>query len=233
MIGSLVNAGAIIVGAVAGTLIHSKLPQRYMNLVFQAVGLFTMTIGITMALKSENLSLIIISLAVGAIIGEALGISQWLERSAGGLREKASKRFKVSSDETANERFVEGFVASTMLFCVGSMAVLGAFEEGMGEAPNILFTKSVIDGIAAVALGTTFGISIAFSSLPVFLYQGSLTILTMFLMRFMSDQMIADLTGTGGILLIGLGFSILKIKDINVVNLLPSLVVILILSYFW
>lgn len=233
MLGSTVNAGAIILGAAAGTLIHSKLPQRYMNLVFQAVGLFTMTIGITMTIKSVNLSLIIISLAVGAVIGEGLRISERLERAARDLREKAAKRFRISSDEAANERFIEGFVASTMLFCVGSMAVLGAFEEGMGGESNILFTKSVIDGIAAVALGTTFGISIAFSSLPVFLYQGSLTILTMFLMRFMTDQMIADLTGTGGILLIGLGFSMLKIKDINVVNLLPSLAVILVLSYFW
>ncbi|MCD7976573.1 MAG: DUF554 domain-containing protein [Tannerellaceae bacterium] len=119
-----------------------------------------------------------------------------------------------------------------MMFCIGSMAILGAIEDGMGETPNLLFTKSIMDGISSVAFASSFGIAILFSSIPVLFYQGGLTLFAAFLMNYMSEGMITDLTAAGGILLIGVAINILKIKDIQVTNMLPSLLIIILLSWF-
>jgi len=120
-----------------------------------------------------------------------------------------------------------------MLFCVGSLSILGAIEEGSGETPRLLLTKSIMDGISSIALASSFGICILFSSVPLLIYQGGLTLFAGAMMRFMSGNMIAELTGVGGILLIGLGINILKIKEINIINLLPALIVAVILAYLW
>ena len=205
MLGTIINAGAIIIGSIAGILIHSKLSQKIVNTVFQGIGLLTLTIGISMSIRSENIILAVISIVIGSILGET---------------------------SSARNRFKEGFITASMLFCVGSLAILGAIEDGMGKTPNLLFTKSVIDGITAIVLASSFGISILFSAFPLFIYQGTLTLFAAFVARFMNEAIINDLTSVGGILLIGISFNILKIKEIKVINMLPALLIIVILSYF-
>lgn len=231
MVGTLVNTGAVIAGSAIGLLIHSRLPQKMVNIVFQGLGLFTCAIGISMSLRSNNMLLMVVSIVIGSLIGQGLDIDKYLRRFSDYLQKKSNK--KTSLEQEATSRFSEGFITATMLFCIGSMSILGAIEDGTGQTPTLLYTKSIMDGISSIALASSFGIAIMFSSIPLFLYQGGLTLFAGFIMRYMSDQMVADMTGVGGILLIGLGINILKIKEINVTNMLPSLIIIVILSWFF
>jgi len=265
--GTLLNAGAIIAGSIAGVMIHSRLPQKMVNTIFQGMGLITIVIGISMALQSNNLVIIVLSIVLGIVIGEWIDIDKYTRRLSDYLIEKGRTRFGKSSgkeniiadnvtgdgDDYATEngkdsttgsiaqmgksasadRFTQGFVTASMLFCVGSMAILGAIEDGMGREPNLLITKSVMDGISSVAFAATFGIAVLFSAFPVLIYQGLLTIFAAFIMQFMNDTMIADLTAVGGVLLIGLGINIMKIREVNVINMLPALVIVMILSYLF
>ena len=224
--GTLINAGAIIAGSIVGVAIHSRLPQKIVNTIFQGMGLITVVIGISMALQSNNLIIIVLSIVAGIIIGEWIDIDRYLRRLG-----KTNRQEDIVVDNT--DRSTQGFVTASMLFCVGTMAILGAIEDGMGKEPDLLITKSVMDGISSIAFAATFGIAILFSAFPVLIYQGLITIFAAFVMQFMNDTMIADLTAVGGILLIGLGINILKIKEINVINMLPALVIVVILSYFF
>ena len=249
MIGTLINAAAIAVGSLIGMQIRSRLPARIVDTVFQGIGLFTLAIGIALSLRAHNLTVAVVSIAAGTVIGQAIDIDRHLRRLSDYLQRK-SQRCPDTGDRNPDEnsgdhtepgktlkaggnRFTEGFVTATMLFCVGSMSILGPIEDGLGEVPHILYTKSILDGISSVALATTFGAAILLSSVPVLIYQGAVTLLAAFMARFMSEAMIADLTGVGGILLIGLGINILRIAEIKVSNMLPALIVAVALSYFW
>jgi len=231
MTGTLVNTGAIILGSAIGLAIHSRLSPKIVNIVFQGIGLITITIGISMSLKTENLILAVVSIVIGSVIGQLIDLDKYIRRLSDYLQTKNKKASRQNN--TGQSKFTEGFVTASMLFCVGSMAILGAIEDGMGNEPNLLLTKSVMDGICSIALASSFGICIMFSSVPVLIYQGSLTLFAAFIMRYMNEYMAANMTGVGGILLIGLGITILKIKEINVTNMLPALVIIVILSYFF
>ncbi|MDR1883266.1 MAG: DUF554 domain-containing protein [Prevotella sp.] len=230
MTGTFVNAGAIIAGSLIGLTIHSRLSSKMTDIVFQGIGLITIAIGISMSLRAESMLIAVVSITLGSITGQSIGIDKYLRRFSGYLQ---SKNSGIKKDDTAANQFTEGFITASMLFCVGSMAILGAIEEGLGKSPDLLLTKSVMDGISSIALASSFGICILFSSIPVLIYQGGLTLFATIIMRYMSDGMTANMTGVGGILLIGLGISILKIKDINVTNMLPALVIVIILSCFF
>jgi len=243
MIGTLANAAAIIVGSVVGTLVRSHLPQRYINIAFQGAGLFTLVIGISMALKSNNMVLLVISIILGALIGEALNLDGNTEKAANYLLKKFAKKDSDSDTSTSSVSVsegkpdtsrlaVEGFITTSVLFCTGSMAILGAFEDGMGQTPQLLYTKSVLDGMASIAFASTFGIFVGLSAIPVLIYQGTLTLFAAYIMQFLTEPMINDLTAVGGILLIGLALNILKIKDIRVINMLPALIIVVLLSMF-
>lgn len=239
MLGTLVNTGAIIAGSLAGIFIQSRLSEKMTSIIFQGVGLMTLTIGISMAIQSQNLLVAVISVVLGAIVGQWIDIDRHLRN----LTERWQHRHTTSANNgTTNDssscasfratRFTEGFITASMLFCTGSMAILGAIEDGSGETPRLLLTKSIMDAVASIALGASFGISVLFSAIPVLIYQGTLTLLAAILTRYMSDGMMADLTSVGGILLMGLGINILEIKTINVTNMLPALLIVVILSYF-
>lgn len=226
MVGTLANAGAIVAGSVIGIVIHSRLPQKMIDIVFQGIGLFTLAIGISMSLHAQSMVLVVVSIVSGGVIGQIFDIDKYVQRLGKGLQAKYSKK-----DTKTGDRFSEGFVTASVLFCVGSMSILGAIEDGMGNTPNLLYTKSIMDGISAIALASSFGVAIAFSSVPVLIYQGGLTLFAAFIMRYMSDSMTENMTAVGGIILIGLAINILKIKEISVTNMLPSLVIIVLLSY--
>ncbi|MFV0420060.1 MAG: DUF554 domain-containing protein [Dysgonomonas sp.] len=210
MLGTLANTGAIIAGSLIGIMIQSRLSPKMTNIVFQGLGLIIIALGISMSLRIEDMILVVVSVVSGSIIGQAIDFDKYLRRFSDYIQTKTRK--DKSKDISASTNFTEGFVSASMLFCVGSMAILGTIEEGMGKSPDLLLTKSVIDGISAIALASSFGICIIFSSIPVLIYQGSLTLFATFIMRYMSDDMTANMTGVGGILLIGLGISILKLK---------------------
>src|SRR6056297_356195 len=171
MIGTIVNVLAIIAGSILGFLVKGKLPERFQNIVIQGISLAVLIIGLQMAFTVESTKgtlIVIFSLVIGGIIGELLRIESGLEV----LGEKIQKRF--GSDDGL---FVQGFVQSSLIYCVGAMAIMGSIQDGLNGDPSILFTKSLLDGTTAVAFAASTGIGVAFSVIPIFIYQGSITLL--------------------------------------------------------
>ena len=224
MTGTLINAGAIIVGSLLGLFFHAKISKKYITIVFQGIGLFTLFIGFDMALKTENYLIMVFSIVVGGILGTFLKLEFQINRLSDYIKSK------TKSD---NSKFSEGFVTAFLLYCMGSMTILGAFEEGMGNAPNLLLAKSLMDGISSIALSAGLGVGVMFSVVPLLFYQGGLTLFANLLNDKLSELMINEISAVGGLMLIGMGLNILGITKIKVINMIPALVVVVVILYFF
>jgi uncharacterized membrane protein YqgA involved in biofilm formation len=200
------------------------MPERVKSIYFQAIGLFTIAIGISMVYSMKQILIVVSSLAIGSLLGE-----WWnLETSAERLSEFLKKKFRIGS-----EKFSEGLITAFLLYCIGSMTILGAIQEGTGGSSDLLFTKSLMDGFSSILLASAFGVGVLVSSIPLFIFQGGLTLLAMYARSFFTPDIILGLTSVGGILLIGLGINILEIKKIRIMNMLPSLVVVALLLWLF
>lgn len=224
MTGTIINAVAILAGSIIGIVLNAKLPERFIKIVFQGIGLFTLFIGVYMALKTNNLFFMIISIVLGGIIGEGINIEKYITRFGDSIKNKFKSK---------NSKFSEGLVTAFLLFCMGSVTILGAIEEGLGGEPNLLLAKSVLDGVSSIALAAALGFGVAFSIIPLLIYQGGLTILASHFGDYFSETIINELTAVGGLMLIGLGITILGIKQLKILNMIPSLIVIVLLVYFF
>ncbi len=222
MKGTIVNVITVIIGSALGMILQGRLSERFKEIVLQAIGLFTILIGITMVGKSQNFIEIFISLILGGLTGEALRLDTGLNN----LMERVKKRISPNSPH-----FVEGFITATLVFCVGAMTVVGSIQEGLTGDATLLYTKSIMDGITSLTLASGLGIGVMMSAISVFLIQGGLTLLGSRLQFLTQEIYINNLTGLGGILIIGIGFELLSIKKIKVLNLLPSLVYLPIILY--
>ncbi len=223
MLGTLVNTGTVVTGALIGVLIHSRMPERITKTTFQGIGLFTLYIGFTMAAKTQNVLIMVFSIVLGAILGELLNI--------GSRMEKVSEWGK-SRIGSKNDKFTEGFITAFMLFCMGSMTILGSIEEGLGGEPTLLLAKSFLDGFGAIALASSLGIGVLFSAVPLLIYQGGLTLLAGLVQGWLTEPIINEISAVGGLMLIGLGITILEIKKLKILNLLPALVFAGVFAYF-
>ncbi len=224
MPGTLINAGTVILGSIIGLILHRRLPEKITTIVFQGIGLFTLFLGFTMAAKTNHYLIMIFSIVIGSIIGQLLSIDSALDRFSNYLKQK------VRSD---NDKFTDGLITAFLLFCMGSMTILGAFEEGLGGRPNLLLSKSILDGFSSVVLSAGLGIGVIFSVIPLLIYQGGLTLFAGWLGEFFNEIVINEMSAVGGLILIGLGINILEIKKIKVVNMLPGLVIAVILAYIF
>jgi hypothetical protein len=222
--GTLINIAAVILGGGIGLVFRSRLPERITRTFFQAIGLFTLFLGFSMSLKTSNPLLLIFSLILGAFFGTILRLQERMENGGNQIQ----KKLKLKGGQ-----FSEGMVTAFLMFCMGSMTILGAIEEGLGSEPKLLLIKSLMDGFSSIALAAALGVGVIFSIVPLLLYQGGLTILASWLGESLSEVMVDELTATGGILLIGLGITILGIKKIEVLNLIPALLFIVPLVYFF
>ena len=220
MIGTIVNTAAVAAGGIIGILLKKKMPERVTSIYFQAIGLFTMAIGMSMAVKMEHILIVVASLALGSLLGEWMNIENWVNT----LGENFKQRFRIGS-----EQFSEGLTTAFLLFCVGSMTILGTIQEGTGGSPDLLYTKSLMDFFSSMLLASAFGVSVALSAIPLFIFQASLTLIAMFAGSFFTPGIILELTSVGGILLVGLGLNILHIINLRVMNMLPALVVVVIM----
>jgi len=219
--GSVVNVLSVVAGSLAGFMLRRHVNEDIMKLPMQCLGMFTVSIGMGMALKTQNLLIVVFSLCAGSIVGGLLDIDGRVERAAGRMQ----KRFK-----SFDSNFSQGVMAATLIFCVGSMAVLGSFEEGLGSYPTLLLTKSMMDGLMSVALAASLGLSVAFAAVPVFIYQGSLTLAARFIQPFMTGAATIEMTATGGVMLIGVGLSILGLVKMKLMNVLPALAAAVVLA---
>ena len=224
MTGTIINSMAIIVGCIFGLILKGHFPKRMSAILFQGIGLVTLVLGIQMAIQAKDILLIILSLVIGGILGELIDIEKRLDNAG----EKIKSLFKQIK---GNEYFTEGFVTASLLYCVGSMAVMGAIEEGISGNPNILMAKSVLDGISSIIFSTSLGIGVLFSAIPVFLYQGTITRIAFLIKNWITTDIINEMAAVGGILIIGLSLGILEVKKIKTANLLPSLLIITILIF--
>ncbi len=222
LFGTIINVATVIAGSVAGYFFHSKFPKRVSNIIFQAIGLFTIYIGISMAMKTNQILILIFSMVIGSAIGEFARLDIYINKFSDWLKAK------LKSDHA---NFSEGMVTAFLLYCMGSMTILGAFEEGTTGNSNLLIAKSVMDGFSSLALASALGIGVAFSVIPLFIFQGGLTIVSLWLGNSVPGEVICEMSAVGGLILIGMGISIMEIKKINVINMLPALIISVILVY--
>ena len=220
-IGSLVNMLAVIVGSLFGLLLGQRFPENIRRISIKGIGLCTLLIGTQMALKVENILLVILSILLGGILVEFLNLQSKFEQ----LGDQLKKRLP-----TNNERFTEGLITSFILFCVGSLTIVGALEEGLRNDPTLLYTKSVLDGFPSIVFASVYGIGVLFSAFPLIIFQGGITLLAGKVEPYLTDMVINQLSATGGILIVGLGFNLLEIQNLKITNFLPALIIIIFLS---
>lgn len=221
LFGSVTNAAVIILGGAAGLALRRRLPANILELPIKGMGIFTVVLGISMALTTRSALIVAVSTAAGSVAGGLLDIEGRLARLASGLE----KRFGNAADG-----FATGFITASVLYCAGSMAVLGSFEEGLGGYPSLLLTKSTMDGLMSVALAASLGFGVIFSAVTVFLYQGILTLAAAYIQPFMTEAAVTEMTATGGLMLVAIGLNILSLTKIKSMDMIPGLVVAVVLA---
>jgi uncharacterized membrane protein YqgA involved in biofilm formation len=219
MLGTTVNAIAIVLGSLIGLLLRRGLAEKYKTAVGQGLGFCVIFVGASGAIKNmispgANPVLFIICIAIGSFLGEKLRIEEKLEAFGQRLEQR------VSRGETG--LFAKGFVSASLLFCVGSMGILGSIESGIQGVHSTLFAKSVIDGISALIFASTFGIGVLFSAFSVFLYQGAITLAASLIAPFITDAMLLEIGIVGGIMITAIGFNMLGVLKVKVGNMLPA-----------
>lgn len=227
-IGTLVNCAAIIVGSLIGMLIKGGLPKRFEETVFSGVGLAVMFIGLGGALSglltitnntlsTQYTMLMVLSLVLGSVTGELLNIEKGLDHLGVWFKSKMPTKL-------AGNTFVDGFVTASMLFCIGAMAIVGSLQDGLTGDFNTLFAKAVLDGISAVLLAASLGFGVAVSSIPLFIYQGGITLLAQFVKPYLTDALIGQMSCVGSVLIFAIGINMIFGKKIKVGNLLPAII---------
>jgi uncharacterized protein len=221
--GTLINAMAILIGGGLGLLFRKRFPERISQTALQVMGLFTILVGIKMALQGQELLVGLISLALGSMLGEWVNLEDRLEKFAFSLEE----RFQLTQVSPA-----KGFIHASLLFCVGSLAIVGSIADGLQGDPSILITKAMLDGIISIPFAAGMGVGVLGSALPILVYQGSLTVLASQLQAFITPLMIQELTSVGGVIVMGIGVNILGLKRVRAGNFIPALVVVIFILYF-
>lgn len=223
MKGTLVNAAAVATGAGVGLLLKRGIPVRYQQTLMQGLGLSVSLIGLQMAFKTQNILVVIFSMVAGAIIGEALDIEGRLNRVGNWVTAK------VDSGGNAGQ----GFITASLVYCVGAMAIVGSIQEGLTGDATTLYAKSMLDGVSSVVFASTMGIGVALSAVSILIYQGLITIMAGWFGAIINDALIKEVTAVGGLLIVGIGLTMLEIKKINVANLLPAVPVAALIASVW
>jgi uncharacterized membrane protein YqgA involved in biofilm formation len=246
LIGTLINVVTVLLGGALGMLFGARLPERVRQTVIAGLGLFTAAIGIQMFMQTENPIIVLSGLLIGGLLGEWWRIEDGL-RDLGGFLERRFTRPQIVEPGTARpegnpeiasqgSRFIRGFLTASLVFCVGPMTILGSIQDGLTGDYSLLAIKSVLDGFAALAFASSLGLGVLFSTLVILVYQGGLTLLAAQAQALVSEPMMAEMTATGGLLLVGIAVSsLLELKPIRVGNFLPALIVapliVVLLSY--
>lgn len=216
--GTIINTISIVVGSVIGILVKGKLPKGIIEAITKGLALCVLYIGITGTLKTNNPVLVIISITIGIIIGEIIDIDKKLEK----LGEIIEGR--VKSKESLG-KIGEAFVSSTLLFCIGAMAIVGSLESGLKGENTTLYAKAILDGITSIIFASTLGIGVILSAISVFLYQGTITLCASYLSVYLNEVVINDMSAVGSIMIIALGFNMLGVTKLKVANMLPAILI--------
>jgi len=225
LLGTIVNSVAILIGSIVGYFLN-RIPERMKTTILQGLGLAVFVIGMSMCLKvtsadagEYDLFYVIVSLVIGGVIGELMDIEGKLQ-ALGGWAER-----KMSKGGASDGKIAEAFVFSSLVYCVGAMAIVGALESGLQNVHKILYTKAMLDGFSAIFFTSTLGIGVALSAIPVFLYQGSIALMATWLASVLQDPIVNVMSATGGVLILGIALNVMDVKKINVGNMLPAIFV--------
>ena len=219
MLAVFVNMATVLLGSAIGILFRKRIRESYTKAIISALALVTIVIGVTSAIPTQNLLCVIVCMALGTMLGELLrlddrinGAGDWLKR-------------KVLRGKAQDSRFTEGFVSACILFCVGSMTIMGSLEAGVNHNYSIIFAKSALDFVSSMMFGAAMGIGVPFSALFILAFQGGLTLLAGLVAPFLSQAVIIEMTAAGGTILIGMGLNMLELseKRIKVANMLPAI----------
>ncbi len=217
MLAVFVNAATVILGSLLGILLHNRLKERHTKTIVASMGICSMVIGITGAIATSNILIVIVCLVAGTVLGQLLKLEQRMDGAGDWLKARVAKK--------SGGRFTEGFVTASLLFCVGSMSIMGSFDAGLRGNYDIIFAKSVMDGIMSVTFAATMGIGVAFSAVTILVYQGALTLLAGVIEPVLSQPMITEMSAVGGVMLIATGMNVIGLtkERIQVGNMLPGL----------
>lgn len=215
MLGTIVNFMAIVLGGLVGGFFSKAFPDKLKDTVIQGIGLTVMIIGLQMAIKTNNILIVIASLVLGGVLGESIDIEARLNQFGKLLEKKLSSK--------GQGQFTKAFVTASLVYCVGAMAIVGALEDGLNGNHSILFAKAALDGITAIIFSSSMGLGVIFSAFPVLLYQGSIALFAGLLQGILSEPVVLEMSAVGGLLIFGIGINMLGIKEIKVGNLLPGI----------
>lgn len=222
-IGTLVNVGSVVIGSLIGLSLRSTFPEGIKEIVFQAIGLATILIGIKMLLRLPDgyMLIFIFSMILGGIIGEAIGLD--------GIIRGLSDQLKDGIGSTESQ-FSDGLITAFVLFCIGSMTFVGSIEEGLNGDRELLYTKSLLDGFSSIALSASFGIGVLFSVIPMLILQGGITLSARAVSQYINDDLLHALSAVGGALILGITIMMLELGEIRLNSLLPALLVVILMT---
>ena len=221
MLGVFVNTAAVLVGGAVGLIVKKGIPKRFSSAIMIGISLCTLYIGISSALQGKNTIVLVASMVLGAVAGTALKIDERLNS----LGEKIEKRFSTSNEQTNETSIAQGFVTSSLLFCVGAMAIVGSINSGLNADHTMLYTKSMLDLIASAMLAVSLGVGVLCSAATVLIYQGALVLLAQLLRPLISSpSLLAEMNCAGSLLIIAIGLNLLGLTKIKVANYLPAIV---------
>jgi len=225
LFGALINALLIVIGSIVGR-IFKNIPESMKSTVLSIIGLAVAVLGIKMGFESDNFIIMVVSLVVGTVIGEWLDLDKQMNR----LGQWVESLFSKKRTDNNQISIADGFVTASLIFVVGSMAVIGALDSGLRNDHNVLITKGLIDGFTSIILASTLGIGVLLSAVPVFLYQGVIALFAGVISSFIPDEalqmFITEMTAVGGVMILAIGLNIAGLTKIKAANLLPGIVVV-------
>lgn len=225
MLGVIVNTLAVIVGGLVGLLIKKGVPERFSDAIMKGLGLCVLYIAIKGAFDGTNVLVLIVSVAIGAVVGTLLKLDEGVRA----IGDKLQQRFKSGDGKST---FAEGFVTASLLFCVGAMTVVGSLDAGLTGDNSTLYTKALLDGIMSVVFASTLGVGVLFSAAFIFVFQGSIALLAGVIQPLLTDYSIAEMSCVGSVLMIAVATNMMSITKIKVMNLVPAIFIPIILCLF-
>lgn len=222
MLGTVVNVATVLVGGLTGLLLKNRLSEKHKENFFQLIGVFTFLLGIKMGLSTQLILIPLVALVLGVFLGGTLN----LEKRFDSLSKKLAN--KLGNDEST---FSKGLMTAFLIFCIGPMTIMGAIEDGLGMNPDLLYTKSAMDGVTAAFLSASLGVAVVFSAIPLLIFQGGITLMASTFERIMSEFMMSEFEAVGGLMLCALALNILNLKKIELFNWLPALIFAPILAW--
>jgi uncharacterized membrane protein YqgA involved in biofilm formation len=245
-LGTAINVGAVVGGTAVGLLIGDRIPERTRTTCLHGVGLIVLALGMSQVIRTHNIVFPLVAIVVGGVIGEGFRIEDRLESSGDRIRRLMKRDVDVGTEgatghvegvgvatdgspsdgaRPSHTTFVEGFVAASLLFCVGPLAILGSISDGLEGDIGLLVVKSALDGLVSIILAATLGWGVGFSVLPLIVYQGALTMAAGSADAVLTERMIIEGTATGGVMVLGISMRLLDLKHVRVGSMLPALAV--------